>query len=68
MKHAETLRRNRVRQLFQHLAPDQRTEGEILAFYGWLKQHHPELLPVPSCGRDPYQHLKVGLTGLYKPS
>ena len=63
----EALRRSRVRQLFQDLPDDQRTEGGILVFYGWLHKNHPELLPALH-ERDAYQQLKVDLSGLYTPS
>jgi hypothetical protein len=54
----------RVRQLFEARPSEQRTETGVLLFYGWLEQHHPELLPTGQ--GDPYQHLKSDLSGLYK--
>ncbi len=70
-KEAEAVRRARVRQLFKarpFSGPlqriEDRTENEVLTFYGWLQHHHPELLP-KSRG-DVYKHLKVDLSGLYK--
>jgi|HubBroStandDraft_4_1064222.scaffolds.fasta_scaffold193527_1 hypothetical protein len=41
-----------------------RTAVDILDFYKWLDQRHPELLPKRK--GDPYQHLKVDLAGLVK--
>ena len=62
-KEAEAVRRARVRQLFE-ARPVEHTETGVLLFYGWLTQHHPELLPK---GRgDLYKRLKVDLGGLYK--
>lgn len=39
---------------------DQRTGNHVLVFYGWLQQHHPELVPREGQG-DPYQHLQAEL-------
>jgi len=66
-KSAEARRRARVRQLFESRPPEERTETGILAFYGWLREHHVGLLP-RAHGGDAYQSLKVDLSGLYKPS
>jgi hypothetical protein len=66
-KSAEARRRGRVRQLFESRPPEERTETGILAFYGWLREHHVGLLPRAHDG-DAYQALKVDLSGLYKPS
>ena len=52
-KHVEALRRARVRQLFQALPSEDRTEDGIMKFYGWLQLKHPELLP--RTRYDPYQ-------------
>src|SRR5271166_5041534 len=61
----ETVRQLRVRQLFAARTAKKRTGDGILNFYGWLWEHHPELLP--RAGRtDPYQLLKSDLSGLYK--
>jgi hypothetical protein len=60
---AEAVRRARVRQLFE-ARPIERTETGVLLFYGWLTQHHPELLPKRP--GDVYKHLKEDLNGLYK--
>jgi hypothetical protein len=43
-KSAEARRRGRVRQLFESRPPEERTETGILAFYGWLREHHVGLL------------------------
>ena len=61
-KDTDALRRSRVRQLFQDLPADQRTENQILNFYGWLHKNRPELLRTLH-ERDAYQQLKVDLTG-----
>jgi hypothetical protein len=70
-RQAEAVRLARVRQLFEarpFSGPlqriEDRTEKEVLTFYGWLHQHHPELLPKRQ--GDMYKHLKVDLSGLYK--
>ncbi len=63
-KDSETLRRARVRQLWDAQPPELHTEHNILIFHGWLRQHHPELLPKGQ--GDPFQSLKVDLSGLYK--
>lgn len=62
-KSDEELRRHRVRQLFLAY-PGERTETGVLLFYAWLEKHYPHLLPT-SPG-DPYQHLKIDLTDLFK--
>ena len=64
-KDSEAVRRTRVRQLWKARPFKEHTETRILTFYGWLQKHHPELL-LPRERRDPYQHLKVDLKGLYK--
>jgi hypothetical protein len=64
MEEAEAVRRERVRQLFQARPAAEHTETTVLLFYGWLQQHHPELLPKRR--GDVYKHLKVDLSGLYK--
>ena len=61
----EEVRRARVRQLFETRYPGERTETEVLAFYGWLKEHHPEMLPRKRHG-DRYQDFESDLYGLYK--
>lgn len=61
------IRRNQVRQLFQELPPEERTEDGILLFYSRLYREHRELLPSTKHG-DPYQSLMVDLSGLYKRS
>jgi hypothetical protein len=66
-KSAEARRRASVRQLFESRPPEERTETGILAFYGWLREHHAGLLP-RAHDDDAYQSLKVNLSGLYKPS
>ena len=38
----------------------ERTEPRVLAFYGWLEQNRPELLP-PGEGDSPYQQLQAEL-------
>ena len=62
---SETLRRERVRQLFQARLSEELTETGVLLFYWWLKKYHPELLPREKHD-DPYQHLRVDLAGLYR--
>ena len=52
-----------MRQLFVARHPNNRTANDVLVFFGWLQQHSADLLP-PGQG-DPYQHLKVDLSGLY---
>jgi hypothetical protein len=61
----EAVRVARVRQLWKArpIKREQRTGTEILVFYGWMEQYHPDLL---THGKgDPYQHLKSDLHGLY---
>ena len=60
----EIMRRARVRQLFEARPFVEQTETGVLFFYGWLHQHHPELLPKGP--GDVYKHLKADLHGLYK--
>ena len=61
----EEVRRARVRQLFETRYPGERTETEVLAFYGWLTEHHPELLLQKRHGSR-YQDFKSDLLELYK--
>jgi hypothetical protein len=52
-------RRARIIQLWLKLPPAKRTEDGVLSFYGWLREHAPELLHE---GRgDSYQLLIVEL-------
>jgi hypothetical protein len=60
----EGVRRARVRQLFIARHPENATENDVFLSFGWLQQHHPNLLPKGKHG-DPYQHLRVNLEGLY---
>jgi hypothetical protein len=50
----EAVRRARVRQLFTARHPEKVTEDDVLLFFRWLQQHHPEILPKGKHG-DPYQ-------------
>lgn len=59
------VRRETVRKLFVERYPGKRTGNEVLAFYGWLTQNSPDLLPKPKHG-DPYKHLASDLYGLWK--
>ena len=61
---AEAVRVARVRKLFEARFAEERTETGVLLFYAWLEKYHRELLPKERQG-EPYQHLKVDLTGLY---
>ena len=64
---SEAVRQARVRQLFiARYHRDNRTANYVLAFFGWLQAHFPELLPKRKQG-DHYQHLKRDLNGLYDP-
>jgi hypothetical protein len=60
----ETIRRERVRQLFTERHP-QPTGNDVLIFYGWLHENFPDLLPKKR-GDSAHQHLKVDLHGLYE--
>jgi hypothetical protein len=63
-KGTEALLRVRVRQLWEGRPSELHTELNISIFHGWLRQHHPELLP--KAQGDPLQSLKVDLSGLCK--
>lgn len=63
-KESELMRRSRVRQLFQALPVDKRTESGVFIFHGWLVEHHSDLLPTRP--GDSCEHLKMDLIGLYK--
>ena len=63
-KDPEDFRQHRVRQLFVARYPGKPPANDVLAFFGWLEGHYPELLPKEKQG-DPYQHLKSDLHGLY---
>jgi hypothetical protein len=60
----EAVRCARVRQLFTLRYAIKPNENDVLAFYGWLGAHHPELLPKLTRG-DAYQQFKADLHGLY---
>jgi len=60
----ETLRLERVRQLFVTRHPRQRTGNNVLRFFLWLRQNRPELLSDENHSAS-YQLLKVDLLGLY---
>ena len=60
----ETLRLERVRQLFVTHHPRQRTVNNVLRFFLWLRQNKPELLSHENHSAS-YQLLKVDLLGLY---
>jgi hypothetical protein len=62
----EAVRRARVRNLFTFRYPGRPNGNDLLAFYGWLANHQPELLPTVKQGDDPYQQLKVDLHGFYR--
>lgn len=61
---SETLRRERIRQLFVVRCPAQRTANDVLNFFLWLRQCAPDLLPEDTRG-DAYQRLKAALDGLF---
>ena len=63
VRDTEEVRELRVRQLFQLRYPTKPDGMAVLAFYGWLYEHNPALLPKEKGG--PYQHLKSDLVGLY---
>jgi hypothetical protein len=52
-------RRARVIQLWRKLPPPKRTEDGVLSFYGWLREHAPELLHEGH--GDSYQRLMLQL-------
>jgi hypothetical protein len=63
----EAVRRGRVRSLFAaHNAGTSPNGDDVLVFFGWLQQHHPELLPKVKKGDSPCQQLKVDLHGFYR--
>src|SRR5215831_444377 len=64
---SEDVRVAQVRQLFvaHHSDPAKRTATSALIFYGWLEQHRPELLPQGNHG-DPFQHVRLDLSGLFE--
>ena len=55
----EAQRRARTIQLWLTLPPAKRTEDGVLCFYGWLREHAPELLP--GGHGDSYQLLMLQL-------
>jgi hypothetical protein len=59
----EAVRRDRVRQLFTAHHPKEATDDHVCLFFGWLQQHHQEMLPKAS---DPYLALRTELDGLYR--
>ena len=63
-KDPEAVRVARVRQLWEARQLKERTGMQVLIFYGWLKEHYPDLLKRGH--GDPYQHLKSELNGLWK--
>lgn len=63
-KGSETLRRERIRQLFVARCPAQRTANDVLNFFLWLRQCAPDLLPEDRQG-DAYKRVKAALHGLF---
>jgi hypothetical protein len=61
---AEAVRVARVRQLFEAQRYAERTENEVLIFFGWLEERYPHLLSTE--WGDTFRQLKVDLKGLYK--
>jgi hypothetical protein len=64
-KVTETMRRTRVRLLFDARLDKEHTENGVLKFYEWLLRRYPGLVPKPIQG-DAYQQLKSDLAGLWK--
>ncbi|MGB2666300.1 MAG: hypothetical protein WAK48_20025 [Candidatus Acidiferrum sp.] len=64
LKSDEPMRVLRVRQLFDVRCSEEHTETGVLLFYAWLEKHYPDLLPTGP--GDPYQHLKMDLSGLFE--
>ena len=60
----DAMRQKRVRWLFVTRHPRERTRNNVLRFFLWLRQNHPELLSHEN-HRDPYEHLKLDLNGLF---
>ena len=60
----EAVRVAQVRQLFSAGSYPRDGTG-VLIFFAWLEKNHRELLPKPKHG-DPFEHLHVDLTGLFK--
>jgi hypothetical protein len=54
-------RRARVLELWLQRPPEEHTDVGILNFYQWMEANYPDLL-LRGKG-DPYQHLRVDLTG-----
>ena len=63
-KQSEQVRLERVRELFYAYAGGPRDETGVLLFYAWLENYRRDLLPTGP--GDPYEHLKMDLTGLFK--
>jgi hypothetical protein len=64
-KDTESVRRARVRQLFEARLDKEHTEDGVLKFYEWLRDRHPDLLQKPRRG-DPYLQLKLDLAGIWR--
>ena len=54
-------RRSKLIELWLERPEEEHTDTGMLNFFHWLVEHHPELLKHGT--RDPYQYLKVDLTG-----
>jgi hypothetical protein len=59
-------RDRRLIKLWLQQPTDRRTMDDVLAFYGGLQQHNPELLP-PSSRGDPYQQMESILSAHITP-
>ena len=61
-KDSETVRRLRVRQLFNSRPEEERTATGVVNFYGWLRDHYPDL--IKSGQGDPYQRVRGDVSDL----
>jgi hypothetical protein len=48
-----------------HYSPDKRTAHNVISFYGWVRDHRPELLVRQT--HDPLLRLKADLRGHIRP-
>lgn len=54
--------RLRLVELWLDRPKDQRTDDDLLRFYGWLSEHAPDLIPPAESGAGTYQQLRTLLS------
>jgi hypothetical protein len=61
MEMTDSARREQLLKLWLERPVEERTDTDIVIFYRWLQENHPDFLKKGH--GDPYQHLRVDVTG-----